>query len=211
MAWRFGNEYPTKTMQRDSFVDMHAAAVRNSAQQLAGIVHFAGNVIDNAHNNNTITLKQRDRFHMLLSFLANCTEVTIVVMESPLPCGCIWPVSCLLVHDALAFHQNILAMLAQDTSGLFHVDRARYPTETPTYIVYHSLASLGMKPLFRGPHLTDPGSNDKMYYRKWRFVNDKFFHAIGPKNLKCDPTAYSKRAGAQITDADVRLLLAKFK
>ena len=48
----------------------------------------------------------------------------------------------------------ITEMLTIDVRGLFHFDHADYPTQSPTYIVYHSLQSLGMNPRFRGPKLT---------------------------------------------------------
>ena len=191
-------------------VDMHPDAVRNNARQTAEITRVVGATISNAHDTGIITLKQGARFHLLLSFLANCREITMVLLDGPWPMECIWPVSRILVHDALAFHQHMLAMLAADTSGLFHVEQSRYPRATQTYIVYHALTSLGMKPRFRGPLATDPGAGDNVYYKLWQFVNDRQFHEMTAQNLRTDPTEYRQRANAELTEAEVRLILARF-
>jgi len=191
-------------------VDMHPDAVRNNARQTAEITRVVVATISNAHDTGIITLKQAARFHLLLSFLANCREITMVLLDGPWPIECIWPVSRILVHDSLAFRQHMLAMLAADTSGLFHVDPSRYPSETQTYIVYHALRSLGMKPRFRGPPATDPGAGDHVYYKLWQFVNDRQFVEMTAQNLRTDPTEYPQRANAELTEAEVRLILARF-
>jgi hypothetical protein len=195
---------------RSEAVDMHLDAVRNNARETAEIVRVVADTISNAHDTGMITLKQGARFQLLLSFLANCSEITMVLLDGPWPIACVWPVSRILVHDALAFHQHMLAMLAADTSGLFHVEPSRYPGATQTYIVYHALRSLGMKPRFRGPRATDPGAGEQVYYKLWQFVNDRQFHEMTARNLWTDPTEYRRSANAEPTDAEVRLILARF-
>jgi len=187
-------------------VDMHLDAVRNNVQRTAEITWVVGATINNAHDTGIITLKQGACFHLLLSFLANCREITMVLLDGPWPIECIWP----MLHNALAFHQHILVMLAADTICLFHVEQSRYPRATQTYIVYHALRSLGMKPRFCGLQATDPGAGDHVYYKLWQFVNDRQIHKMTAEILRTDPTECRQRADAELTETEVRLIFARF-
>jgi len=198
---------------RPDAVDMHPASVRNDAHERQEIARVVYATITSACHNHMITTKQSARYHLLFEYLIGCTEVSIVLLNRPWPVECIWPVSKILVHDALIFSEYIQRMVANDTSGLFHVDRVVYPRASPTYIVGHSLCSLGMKQRFRGPPSTDPGSSEHMYYKMWTFQNDRSFQNWCAQNLRCDVTSHVRRVNAELaerTDAEIRMILATF-
>jgi len=195
---------------RPDGVDMHPASVRHDANERREIARVVSATIASACDSHIITMKQNTRYQLFLACLVECTEVTIVLLSRPWPIECIWPVSKLLVHDALMFYQHIQRMVANDTSGLFRVDRGVYPMVTPTYIVYHTLRSLGMKARFRGPQQSDPGSLEHLYYKMWTFENDKSFQDSCVRNARCDVTDYPRQENIMLTDTEVRLILARF-
>jgi len=192
-------------------IDIHPASVRHEAHQRPVIANIVRDVISSAFDSQMTTEKQNARYQLFLRWLMECTEVSVVLLARPWPPQCIWPVSKLLVHNALVFYQYIMHKVATDASGLFHVDPEQYPTATSTYIVYHTLHSLGMKERFRGPPQTDPGPLEYLYYKMWSFENDKSFQQACVRNAKCDVTDFKKGRNLDRIDTEVRLMLAKFK